>query len=143
MALLQPTRIAALLLTVLALVFGVGGLRLGIWSDNTPGAGLLPLAAALLLLPLTGLMLREGSVGEDRFKASPVAAIALSCAYAAVLPRTGFVVPTVVLVLLWVRIFHEQGWLRAALLSACLTAAGVGLFGLALKVPMPLFPAWP
>ena len=143
MSLLQPTRIAALLLTTLALVFGVGGFRLGLWSDNTPGPGLLPLAAALLLLPLVGLMLRERGPGEEPFKAAPVSAILLTCIYAAVLPRAGFLLPTFVLVLAWVRIFHEQQWVRASLLSMCLTAAGVGLFGAVLKVPMPLLPSWP
>ncbi len=143
MSLLQPTRVAALLLAVLALTFGVGGLRLGVWVDGTPGPGLLPFAAALLLFPLVVLMLREENAAEEPFRAAPVAAIAISCLYAALLPRAGFIVATVILVLAWVRFFHEQSWLRAALISICLTAAGVGLFGVALKVPMPLFPAWP
>lgn len=143
MSLLQPTRIAALLLTALALVFGVGGYRLGIWSDATPGPGLLPLAAALLLLPLIGLMLREGSRDEEPFKAPPLLAILLTGLYAAVLPRAGFVLPTFLLILAWVRIFHQQRWIPAALLGICLTVMGVGLFSLALKVPMPLLPSWP
>jgi hypothetical protein len=143
MSLLQPTSIAALLLITLAFIFGVGGYRLGLWSDNTPGPGLLPLAAALILLPLVGLMLREDNADQGPFRAAPLSAVILMCIYAAVLPRAGFLLPTFVLVLAWVRIFHGQGWVRASLLSMCLSAAGVGLFGVLLKVPMPLVPGWP
>lgn len=140
--LLFPTGVAVLLLAATAIVFMVGAARLGFWTDDGPGPGLLPFATALLLLPLLVITLRESSTGEERFRATPIVAILLSCIYAAVLPYLGFLVPTLVLIVAWVRLFHAQGWLRAVALSIGLTAVGTFLFAVLLKVPMPLLPAW-
>lgn len=143
MSVLLPTRVAAVLLAALALVFGIGGWRLGLWVDGSPGPGLLPFAVAVLMGPMIALLLREGSAGDQPFERTPFLAIGLTCAYAVLLPRAGFVLATVLLVTLWVRFLHGQGWVRAALLAAGLTGAGVGLFAGLLKVSMPLLPAWP
>jgi hypothetical protein len=143
MSVLQPTRIAALLLAALASVFGIGGWRLGLWADGSPGAGLLPFCVAMLMAPMIALLLREGGAADEPFERTPFLAIGLSCAYALLLPKAGFALATVVLVTLWVRFLHGQGLVRAVLLAVGLTAAGVGLFGGLLKVPMPLLPTWP
>ena len=143
MGLLQPTRVAALLLAAMVVLFGAGGWRLGLWGEDGPGPGLLPFSAALMLAPLVLLMLRERIEEETPFGAHPLGAIVMLCLYAAALPHTGFVLPTLLLILAWVRLFHAQAWLKAALVSAALTAAGVGLFAGLLKAPVPLLPVWP
>ena len=140
--LLLPTPVATLLLAAVAVVFVVGARRLGFWTEDGPGPGLLPFAAGCLLLPLLLLALRERVPDETPFRAAPLGAICLTCLYAAALPYLGFAIATVLLIVTWVRLFHGQGWLRAVMLGIGLTAASTVLFAMLLKVPMPLLPAW-
>jgi putative tricarboxylic transport membrane protein len=138
--LLMPTPIAVAALAATAIVFAVGGWQLGFWNSDGPGPGLLPFAAAIILLPLLVFVLREPVPDEQPLRATPLAAVVLSLVYAAVLPHTGFIIATVIYLTLWVRLFHQQGLVRAATLSVCLTAAGTFLFAYLLRVPMPLWP---
>lgn len=140
--LLLPTRIVTLLVAVTALVFAVGGVRLGFWTVDGPGPGLVPFGAAVSLLLLLVMVLREGVADEEPFRATPFAAIVIVCAYAAVLPYTGFVAPTVALVVIWARLFYGQSWTRAVALGLGLTLVSAALFRTALKVPLPLAPPW-
>lgn len=140
--LLYPTPIATLLLAGVAIGFAVGARRLGFWTEDGPGPGLLPFATASLLLPLLIVVLRERVPEEEPFRAMPLAAIVLTCTYAAVLPYVGFLLPTFLLVVAWVRLFHRQGWLRCILLGVGLTTAGTIVFDILLNVPMPLLPTW-
>jgi cell division protein FtsW (lipid II flippase) len=137
--LLRPPIVAASLLTILGLVFAVGGVRLGLWADGGPGAGLLPTTAAVLLLTLVlAMMLTSTGEKDERFRREPLIAIGLCCAYAFLAPRIGVVLPTFLLVAIWVTLLHGQSLLRACLISAGLTAAGVLIFHILLKVPMTL-----
>jgi hypothetical protein len=136
--LLTPTAIATGVLVAMGLVFAVGGLRLGLWTFDGPGPGLLPLGAAtLLLVVLVPVVLTQPREAES-FRKEPLIAIGMCCLFAFLAPRIGVVIPCVLLVTLWVRFLHEQSWLRAGLVGAGLTAAGIGLFHVLLKVPMPL-----
>jgi len=142
MRLLYPTPIAILLLAGVAIGFAVGARQLGFWTEDGPGPGLLPFVVALLLLPLLVVALRERVPEEEPFRAMPLAGIVLTCAYAAMLPYLGFLLPTLLLIIAWVRLFHRESWLRCTLLGVGLTAAGTVLFDVLLKVPMPLLPGW-
>lgn len=139
---LGPVRAAAGLLVVLALVFGAGAFSLGFRAEGVPGPGLLPLLASLALLPLgLRLLLAPGRLGEaSPFRARPLALLAALAAYALALPRAGFVVPTVVLLVLWARGFHGRPLGHALLLAVSLTAGAVLVFGVLLGVRLPLWP---
>lgn len=141
-----PLYVSCALLLVLAVVFGIGSMRLGLWQDGMPGPGLLPGIGALLLAVLLALLVWRGALVPDEefgFALRPFLAIGVLLVYAAVVPRTGFVPATVVMVTLWSHFFHEQGWLRSVVLAVVLVAACVLLFKTALEVPMPLFPGQP
>jgi putative tricarboxylic transport membrane protein len=140
--LLLPTPIATLLLAAMALGFAVGSVRLGFWTFDGPGAGLVPFTAAVLLLPLLIMVLRERSAVEEPFRATPIGAVVIGCAYAALLPYAGFAVPTIVLVVIWARVFYRQSWTRAVALGLALTLVSALIFGTLLKVPLPLLPSW-
>lgn len=136
-----PTYVAGLLLAALGIAFCIGSFRLGFWVDDSPGPGLLPLVVGALLIPMTGTAIREPIPDdESSFKIQPLVAIALMLAYALVLPRTGFVPATVIMLVLWVRGFYRQSWVRAVICSICLTLLGFFIFSFLLKVPMPMFP---
>lgn len=134
----RPTIVAAIALIGLGLVFAIGGVRLGLWVDGAPGAGLLPAIAAGLLLALVAILLASAPKEEEPFRHEPLLAMVLCCAYAAIVPRIGVLIPTFALVVAWGMILHRQTLLRAALLGAGLTGAAVVLFHVLLKVPMQL-----
>lgn len=140
---IAPTYVAAAMIAALAVLFGVGSFKLGFWVDDAPGPGLLPLVIALLLLPLLFVALREPiPSGETPFRGSPLVAITLTGIYALALPYAGFVPASILLVLVWIRLFYRQGWVGAVICSTALTAVGVVIFNVLLKVPMLLFPVW-
>lgn len=136
----MPTKVAAGLLVALASAFAAGAFELSFWIDGMPGPGLLPFAAAILLLPCAFIVMREARPpGETPFVGAPLVGAGLTGLYAFVVPSTGFVVATVALTVVWVRIFHAQSWLKAIAFSLALTLAAVVVFEFLLKVPMPLF----
>ena len=142
MNLLLPTQLAVAMLAALAALFAGGAYGLGLWHLDMPGPGLLPLAAALALLLLIYFLLKDRVQGETPFKATPLYAIILTCGYAAVVPYTGFLFATFLVVALWVRFFDRQSWLISALMGASLTAAAAFVFVVLLNVPAPLLPGW-
>lgn len=138
---IAPTYLAVGMLGALALIFGIGAFRLGFWVDDGPGPGLLPLVVSLLLVPMLVLVLREPLPSDEAgFGAGPLSAIVLVLIYAAILPRAGFVLSTLVMLLMWIRLFYRQSWFRSAVCSASLTVLGLVIFNVLLKVPMQLFP---
>lgn len=143
MNLLFPTRVATAMLAIFGTVFGVGALGLGLWQTDMPGPGLLPFATALLLLPLIYFVLREPVPDETPFKSTALKAVVLTCGFAAVVPYTGFALGTFMLVVLWVRFFEKQSWVRAGLVGGSLVVAGIIVFSVLLHVPIPLQPVWP
>lgn len=139
-SLLRPSLLAALLLGGLGIVFAVGGVRLGLWVDDAPGPGLIPSISAILLLLLLLPTYRERAGEEELVRWEPLLAVALGGLFVVLAPRVGIVIPAVAMLTLWVKFLHGQSWLRAALLGVSLTAVGMLVFHVVLKVPMPLFP---
>lgn len=137
----DPARIAVILLGVTAIGFAVGSWRIGFWDETGPGPGLLPFITAAIMLPLLFVVWREPAPDDEPFRFNPLAAVILTAIYALVLPHLGFILPTVLLIVIWVRLFHRQPIWRAFLLSFLLVVAGTLLFVGLLKVPMPLLPA--
>ena len=140
MKLLLPTNVAAALIGALAIVFGVGAYELGLWQTEMPGPGLLPFGVSVLLLPLVIAMLREDGLEETPFTLTPLIAIVVTLFYAFALPYLGFVITTLLLIVIWVRGLEHQSWLRAFLTSLILVGAGLLIFVALLDVPMPLWP---
>ncbi len=141
-ALERPIHVAAALIAVVAVAFGIASWRLGLWTDDGPGPGLLPVAAACLVFPILLLILREQFDDDERFDRSPLIAIILLCVYAAILPYLGFLIPTVALIVAWTTIFERKNILGGVVLSGFLVAFGWIIFVYLLRVPMPLLPVW-
>ena len=135
-------RIAAAGLVLLALLFGVGSFQLGFRQEGVPGPGLLPALTSVLLLPIAGRLLLRPSLlpGAEPLRPTPLRALAVLAVYGAVLPYGGFVVPTIVFLVLWVVAFHRRPLPQAVVLAVLLSAGAVALFHLLLGVPMPLWP---
>ena len=139
---LHPVRAASLALLALAVAFGAASILLGLWPDGMPGPGLLSLFASLILGCLAAGLAWSNPYGgtEEPFQLRPLAALALFSACAAAYPWFGFVLPSFVLLAVWIRSFHERPLASALVLSATLVAACVLAFRFVLSVPMPLWP---
>lgn len=136
----RPISVAVGLIAVAAVAFGVASWRLGFWTDDGPGPGLLPFVTVCLIFPILFMILRENFDDSERFHAHPLFAIILLCVYAALLPYLGFIIPTVALIVAWTFFFERQNILKGFLLSVLLVAFGWFVFVYLLRVPMPLLP---
>jgi hypothetical protein len=138
-----PLYLAGGMLAGLALVFGAASFRLGFFVDGVPGAGLLPLGAAALLLPLVVLALASRSIPEEEFRLgrAPLLGIVALLVYGVLVPKVGFAPATAVLMVLWARFLHGRSWLEAIVFAAAIVATASILFRVLLGVPLPLLPA--
>jgi len=138
--LLMPTPFMATILVIVALFFAIGGYRLGLWEWEMPGAGLLPFGTALLLLPLIGRVFFERTGTEEPFRLRPLMAVLLLAIYAATLPSLGFIIPTIILITVWIRMLDGLPILTGLAVAVALALTGALTFVVLLQVPMPLVP---
>ncbi|MEU6036982.1 tripartite tricarboxylate transporter TctB family protein [Actinomadura sp. NPDC047616] len=134
--------VAALVPLVFGLVMAVLSWRLGVGDLADPGPGLWPLIVSVALVVLAAaLVLRSRPTGaEERFTgdAALVAAGAASLAgYALLFERVGFEIPTVALLVLWLRVLGRESWRITVAVSLATTAAAYLLFITALGVSLP------
>jgi hypothetical protein len=132
----------AIVLAIVAMLFASGGYSLGLWQDEMPSAGLLPFVTALLLVPLTLRIFRERPADETAFSRRPLGAVLLLACYAATLPVLGFVIPTMIMIIIWIKALDGKPLLSTVSVAVILTLAGAFLFVTLLKVPMPLLPSF-
>jgi hypothetical protein len=139
----SPARLSAATLAALAVAFGGGAFELGLTAEGLPGPGLLPLITSVLLLPLAlRLLVAPDTLGPAQaLRRTPLAALAVLAVYALALPRAGFVLPTLVLLGVWTRVFHGRSLGSSVGVSVALTAGAVLLFRVALGVLVPLWPS--
>jgi hypothetical protein len=133
-------------LAVLAVAYLVASRAYPLDSLATPGPGVFPLAAGLLLL---GLATGQAAVaararaeaatppadGSTAFRAW--ALMALLVGYAAAAGTVGFLAASFALVLVASRLLGATGWLRPAALALGVTIAAYVLFVAWLGVPLP------
>jgi hypothetical protein len=131
------------MLAALAVAFGAGAFKLGLTAEGLPGPGLLPLVTSVLLLPLAvRLLVAPHTLGPAQaLHRTPLTALAVLAVYALALPRAGFVLPTLILLVAWIRVFHGRSVTSSIAVSVALTAGAVVLFRIALGVLVPLWPA--
>ena len=137
--------------TVLLLIVGVGvvveSFRLGIGTPLTPLPGFFPLAGGSLLILLASIFLAQAglrrgaasqapaeSFGELRRPAILVVSMAI---YTALLDPVGYVLPTIVLTALILRILGVTSWKALGLTSVGLSAGTYLLFGRVLGIDLP------
>lgn len=114
---------------------GLGGLR-------DPGPGLWPTIVAVLLV-LTGVVIIVGagkSTDTEAFTRG-TAVVGLGIAslvlYTALFEVIGFEIPTVLLLVLWLRFFGREKWRSTVIVSVVTTAAAYLVFIIGLGVPLP------
>lgn len=134
-------RIAPLILVIIgvAAIFGARGLGLG--ELSSPGPGLWPFMVALLLTGTAALLVFIDDPAEYEAWTRGTLGIALgltSLAVFIVLFQTiGFVIPAMLMLLFWLRIFAKEPWRLAVPLAVIGALIFHLLFVEALAVPFP------
>ena len=136
-------RWSALGLAVLALGYLLAGRRYPLDTLATPGPGVVPLAAGVVLLALAiwQLLAAPRSAPEPADggaeRRAPLIMAAVLALYAAALPVLGFLLTSFALVFVAARLMGLDGWRRPAALALGVTVASRLLFGTWLGVPLP------
>jgi putative tricarboxylic transport membrane protein len=131
-----PLALVALAVTALFLAWDYG-----LWSFGSPGAGLMPSLAAILLAATSLMALGEKPIAEpvegepdpDRLVRYAIALIALVPAILVVgmMPALGL------FMLLCLRLAERMSWRSSLTIALCGTAASWLLFERLLQVPLP------
>jgi hypothetical protein len=131
---------ASLLAIGLFAIYKAGALPFGNLSE--PDSGLFPVAIAVLLVLFAVLSLggRARPATADTAERAGIARvlvlIAALCAYAWFLPRAGFLICTVLLLVVMLRGLGRVGWIGTAV-SAVVGAAGCYVLFTRLGLPLP------
>ncbi|GAA2026733.1 tripartite tricarboxylate transporter TctB family protein [Terrabacter terrae] len=131
---------------VVTLVLGVAGMALslgyGLGSLTQPGPGLWPFAVSVAVTALSVAQIAFGRRAEDteQFTRSSVLTglgVLSLVGLAALLPVIGFEVPSLVLMVVWLRFLGGESWRMTAVVSVVTVAVFYALFVLALSIPLP------
>ena len=131
---------------LVTLALGVAGMVLslgyGLGSLTEPGPGLWPFAVsvAVTALSLAQIAFGRGAQDTEQFTRSSVLTglgVLSLIGLAALLPVIGFEVPSLVLMVIWLRFLGGETWRMTAVISVVTVAAFYALFVLALSIPLP------
>ncbi|WP_199552157.1 tripartite tricarboxylate transporter TctB family protein [Streptomyces sp. N35] len=133
------------------LAVGVGAAilswNLGVGTLAAPGAGMWPLIVSITMVVTAAVLLLDAQPRGDEegfTKDSLTVAVSVSSlvAYALLFEVVGFEIPTVAVLVLWLRVLGREGWLLTVGISTGTTAALHLLFITALGIPLPHLIAW-
>lgn len=139
-------RIAALFLTLVGITTGAHSwLNLKLGTMNMPDSGFMPFLASLVLVIASGLwfMSALGQAGrsqpfwEGRGWVKPLLAILFMLVYAWSMDLIGYLLATLVFMLVWQFFVEREKWLKATVISLISTAVMWLLFSQLLGVPLP------
>jgi putative tricarboxylic transport membrane protein len=137
-------RIAPALLLVLGIAALIQAGNMGLGELTAPGPGLWPLIVAGLLTATAAVLLVVDPAGDyEPWTAGTVRILAglVGLALFVVLFQTlGFVVPTIVMLTLWLRFFGDESWRLSLALGAGGAIVLHLIFVVALGVPFPAGP---
>ncbi|MGQ1798684.1 tripartite tricarboxylate transporter TctB family protein [Kocuria oceani] len=135
-------RLGALVPLALGVFGAVVSFGLGLGSLSDPGAGLWPFAISVAMVAASVIALLRAKQDDDveAFDRGilPVAlSVASLIVYAALLPVIGFEIPTVLLLVFWIKVLGKEGWRSAVTVAVVATVAVYALFVLLFAVPIP------
>ncbi len=135
-------RLGALVPLALGVFGAVVSFGLGIGSLSDPGAGLWPFAISVAMVVASVIALLRAKQDDDveafdRGILPVVLSVTSLIVYAALLPMIGFEIPTVLLLVFWIKVLGKEGWRPAVTVAVVATVAVYALFVLLFAVPIP------
>ncbi len=120
----------------------LGGFRLKVGSLSAPEPGFFPFVAGAAIAALSLLHFLAKNSHEDINTGSGgwMKAVALACAlcaYTLTLEWLGFIIATLLLAIVVMRVSHRQPWLRIIIVSTAASLAAYYLFHVLLRVDLP------
>lgn len=134
--------VAAAVLLGVGVVAAIASWQLGVGEPADPGPGLWPLIVSVGLVVFAAvLVVRSHPTGaEERFSRDSlvvVGAVLSLLAYAFLFEQVGFEIPTVALLVLWLKGFGRESWKVTATVSVGATAVVYLLFITGLDMSLP------
>jgi len=134
--------IAAGVLLLIGVAAAVMSASLGVGSLAEPEPGMWPLIVSVVLVAFSVvLLLQSGQKGDEqafgRGSLIVVVAVVSLIAYAALFENIGFEVPTVAILMLWIKGLGRQSWITSLSVSFGSCAVIYAVFISALGVPLP------
>jgi len=144
-------RISGIILLIVGMAVFLKSLTYPIGTFRTPGAGLFPLIASILLLGLSAILTLQAFLSKKGKELAPtpffpeqgaprriLLGFAGLVGYRYLVPVVGFAPSTGIFILFLIRFLGGYGW-KASIFSAVVTAlVAYYLFQVWLKIPMPL-----
>lgn len=134
--------VAAGVILLVSVVAAVMSASLGVGSLAEPEPGMWPLIVSVVLVAFSVvLLLQSGQKGDEqafgRESLIVVVAVVSLIAYAALFENIGFEVPTVAILMLWIKGLGRQSWITSLSVSFGSCAVIYAVFISALGVPLP------
>jgi putative tricarboxylic transport membrane protein len=133
--------VAGLVPMALGVAALIMSLQLGFGSLTEPGAGLWPtvLSVALIAVSAVVLLLRQREDCEAFTRTLPmiIMGIISLLVFALLFERIGFEIPTLAILVLWLKVIGRESWRTTAIIAVATTIALYLLFILALRVNIP------
>jgi putative tricarboxylic transport membrane protein len=134
--------VAALVPLVIGVAAGIMSVNLGIGTLPAPGPGMWPLVVSVAMVIVSAvLVLQSRPRGDEELFTKDVVTVAIAAAsllaYAFLFELVGFEVPTVALLVLWLKGLGRESWRLTAVVSIAATAALYLLFITGLGVSLP------
>ena len=136
-------QVAAALVTLAVGLAGIAlSLGFGLGTLTQPGPGLWPFVISVAVTALSLAQLAFGRRAEDtevftRSSALTGLGVLTLVGLAALLPVIGFEVPSLLVMVIWLRFLGGESWRSTAVISVVTVAAFYALFVLALSIPLP------
>ncbi len=138
-------RVAGYILLFIGLVTAWSSVHLSMGRFRHPGPGFLPFGLSIVLFILSvGLILTRWKKGAtstpfwpQRTWLRPLLGLAILFLYALLIGKLGFLVTTLIFLLIWMGLIERLRWLTIVSISLSVTAALYLIFGLFLEVPLP------
>jgi putative tricarboxylic transport membrane protein len=134
--------VAALVPLAIGVVAGIMSWNLGVGTLPAPGPGMWPLVVSIAMVVASAvLVLQSRPRGDEERFTKDVVVVAVAAAslvaYAFLFELVGFEIPTVALLVLWLKGLGRESWRLTAVVAIVATAALYLLFITALGVSLP------
>jgi putative tricarboxylic transport membrane protein len=127
---------------LLGIIAGAFSVSLGVGTFTHPEPGLWPLLVSLALVTAAVVLVvrRQARAGCERFTRTALLALAGAASLVVLVllfDRTGFEIPTLLVLAFWLRVLGRESLLVTVTVALGTTAALYAIFILALGVPLP------